>query len=138
LTGFAAKLQKAKLEELAEIEGIGDKVAQSVYDYFNDENNLDQLKKLDQLGVIPAKENLRRANATILNKTFVLTGSLQTMSREEAKELIQNSGGKVSSSVSAKTNFVVAGNDPGSKFTKAQKLGVKIISEKEFGRLLKS
>ncbi len=132
LTEFLTKIKKANFEDLVLMEGIGDKVAQSIYDYFYDLKNTDLILKLEKLGVSLIQEKAVKKNEKIFNKTFVLTGALQEMSRDEAKDKIRKLGGQVSSSVSKKTDYLVVGDEPGSKFKKAQKLGVKIIKEKEF------
>ena len=93
--------------------------------------------KLEKLGVTLKRAEAVKINSVISGKTFVLTGTMSAMSRDEAKQLIKNSGGKVSGSVSAKTDYLVAGEEPGSKLDKAKKLGVKVVDEKEFLGLLK-
>jgi DNA ligase (NAD+) len=124
------------LSELSSIENIGEKVAQSVYDFFNDENNLEFVKKLKKNGVVIQKSVLPKGVGKLKGLIFVLTGTLQNMSREIAKEKIIALGGKVSSSVSKNTSYVVAGEDSGSKLKNAEKLGVKVIGEKEFLNML--
>ncbi|HUY69431.1 MAG TPA: NAD-dependent DNA ligase LigA [Candidatus Tyrphobacter sp.] len=128
--------QKITMEKLQEIPDIGPKVAQSIYDWFRDERNLKLLERLEEAGVTlePARRSER--SAKLRGQTFVLTGSLESMAREEAKDRIRSLGGEVSESVSRKTTYVVAGTEPGSKFEKAKKLGVKILSEKEFLSLI--
>jgi len=133
------KLQKAKVEELEKIEGIGGVVAQSIFDWFNDEHNKELVERL--LHYVDVK-NLERTvlsrNMLLVGKTFVLTGTMKLLSRDEAKDKIRMLGGKVSSSVSPKTDFVVAGTDPGSKYDKAKELGVKILDENTFLSLLRN
>ncbi|MSU44696.1 NAD-dependent DNA ligase LigA [Candidatus Nomurabacteria bacterium] len=125
----------AGLSEIDSIENIGPAVLKSVTDFFNDKNNLNFIKKLEKNGVVAQKmERKKRGRFTGLN--FVLTGTLSNMSREIAKEKIIGLGGKVMGSVSKNISYVVAGVDPGSKFNTAQKLGVKILSEKEFVKIL--
>ena len=130
-----SRIQTISREELESIDGIGPKVAESVCDYFSDEKNLAMIDTLLGLGVkienivsVPGKE----LSLKLKELTFVLTGTLQTISREEAKEKIRAKGGNMSSSVSIKTDYVIVGEKPGSKFQKAKDLGVKIIGEKEF------
>ncbi|OGJ07635.1 hypothetical protein A3I95_03360 [Candidatus Nomurabacteria bacterium RIFCSPLOWO2_02_FULL_44_12] len=119
------------LAEIDSIENIGPAVSKSVYNFFRDKNNLNFIKKLEKNGVVVEKaEKQKRGKFTGL--TFVLTGTLAGMSREIAKERIQAQGGKVSSSVSKNTSYVVAGADAGSKLTNAEKLGVRILDETEF------
>lgn len=134
---FIKKIQKSKLEDIIEIEGVGEKVAQSVFDYFQDEHNINQLLELEKNGVILQRVEGEQNKPGITGKNFVLTGSLGKFSRDEAKELLKIFGAKVSGSVSSKTDYVVAGDDPGSKYDKAKKLGVKIITENEFESLIK-
>jgi DNA ligase (NAD+) len=139
-------LRKASLESLDEINGIGEVVARSIYQWFNHSENqkyldalLKQIKivkkrnttgKANSQSVIPAPEKIQ--NKIFADQSFVLTGSLSRLTRDEAKEIIRSLGGGVSSSVSAKTDFLVAGQKAGSKLTKAESLGVSIMSEDEF------
>jgi len=134
---FLACLQELSVEALNEVEGVGEKVASSIYEFFNNKNNIKKIERLGTLGVtlIPVESVQKKLGVT--GKTFVLTGTLETLSREEAKELIKKFGGKVSGSVSRKTDFVVLGDNPGSKKTEAEKLGITIISEADFNKLLK-
>ena len=125
------------LENLQDAPDIGPKVAQSIYDWFHEPRNIKFLERLEKAGVLVAAEPRGATRGKLAGKTFVLTGGLAGMSREEAKEKIRAQGGEVSESVSKKTDYVVAGTDPGSKYEKAQKLGVKILNEKEFRELLK-
>ncbi|MFA6520569.1 MAG: NAD-dependent DNA ligase LigA [Candidatus Paceibacterota bacterium] len=118
-------------EEIDSIENIGPAVLKSVTNFFNDKSNLNFIKKLEKNGVVVEKAEKKKAGK-FSGMLFVLTGTLSTMSREVAKEKILALGGKVSGSVSRNTNYVVAGEEPGSKLVTAQKLGVKILSEKEF------
>jgi DNA ligase (NAD+) len=137
LSSFLAIAPSINQEEWEAIDGIGEKVAQSIYSWFQDKNNLELLKKLDQAGIeliVPASPS---ASAKLANQSFVLTGSLESMTREQAKEKIKQLGGHVVGSVSKKTNYVVAGDNPGSKYDKAKKLGVRIIDEKEFLEMIK-
>ncbi len=127
---------RTTLAEIDSIENIGPAVSKSLYDFFQNKNNLNFIKKLEKNGVIVEKmEKKRKGKFTRL--TFVLTGTLSNMSREIAKEKILALGGKVIGSISKNTSYVVAGADPGSKLTKAQKLGVKAINEQEFLEMLK-
>jgi DNA ligase (NAD+) len=133
--GQLEKLKKASLEELLKVKDIGEVVAQSIFKWFNNRTNQRLLDKLIKSG-LRIKE-IRPVKKKLLGKTFVLTGELDSLSREEAKAKIRELGGDVSSSVSKKTDFVVVGHQPGSKYEKAKKLGVKIISEKEFLEMIK-
>ncbi len=130
--------QSYSFENFQEIRDIGPKVAQSIYNWFCEKKNINFLEKLEKVGIKIETQKLKNPRTQKLkNKTFVLTGSLETMSRDEAKEKIRELGGYVSESVSKKTDYVVAGSEPGSKHEKAVKLGVKILTEKDFLNLLK-
>ncbi|MCB1113224.1 MAG: NAD-dependent DNA ligase LigA [Chlamydiia bacterium] len=129
------RLKEASLDELLNVEGIGEVVAKSIKEYFASPENLREVDRFLELGVKP-KELSRIDGHAFQGKTFVLTGTLPNYSREEAAKLIKERGGKVSSSVSKKTGFVVAGDDPGSKLEKAEKLGVSILNESSFEELL--
>jgi len=109
-------------------------VAASIVEYFQNPKNQELLRKLREAGV--QEEKSKRAAGPLAGKTFVFTGGLPNLSREEAKALVTARGGKVTSSVSAKTDYVVAGADPGSKLAKAQELGVTVLDEAEFRKLL--
>ncbi len=131
------KIGNTNIEDLQKIDGIGDVVAKSIHDWFQNNDNKKLLNKL--LKYIKIKSPIRQTKALPswgIGKVFVLTGTMKSLSRDDAKNKIKSLGGKVSSSVSSKTDFVVVGGDPGSKFKKAKKLGVKIINEKEFLKLL--
>jgi DNA ligase (NAD+) len=128
--GHLDKLAEASLETLTRIEGIGHIVAESIVVFFAEPGNQQLLADLKALGLRIEDESASMKGSTLLEgRTFVLTGTLPTLSREEASALIRAHGGKVSSSVSKKTDFVLMGEDPGSKAMKAQQLGVKILSE---------
>jgi len=136
---FIGKVQKLSLDELQKVKDIGPKVAGNIYNWFRDRKNIEFLLKLEKVGVkilndeysSPVKEQ------KLKGLVFVLTGSLSALSREEAKQKIRSLGGEVSESVSLKTNYVVVGENPGSKYEKAKELGVKIISEKDFLKMIK-
>lgn len=125
------KLFEASEEEIAAIDGFGAIMAQSVYDYFHLEGTKHLICELKELGVKMTPLQPKAKEGRFIGKTFVLTGTLPTMSRKEASALIEKNGGKTSSSVSKKTDYVLAGEDAGSKLTKAQSLGVTVISEEE-------
>jgi len=130
-------LIKAGVEELSEIHGIGDVLAQSVINYFNIKENIKLIRSLQKTG-LKLRTGEQKAKLKLLsNKTFVFTGELGSMSRQQAETLVRKYGGHPSSSVSKKTDYVVAGKAPGSKYEKAKKLGVRIIDEKEFRTLTK-
>ncbi len=129
-------LMKASKEDLLQVEGVGEQVAASMREYFDNPRNREIIRKLREAGVQerPPEE---RAAGPLAGKTFVFTGGLPNLSREEAKALVTARGGKVSSSVSAKTDYVVAGADPGSKYAKAVELGVTILDEAAFEELIR-
>ncbi|SNU96240.1 DNA ligase [Megamonas hypermegale] len=135
--GSFDKLSKANEDEIKEVNDIGDISAKQVYDFFQDEDNKIMLEKFKQAGVNTEQE-VTANGGKFSGLTFVLTGTLTTMSRNEASELIQSLGGKASSSVSKKTSYVVAGENAGSKLTKAETLGVKILTETEFLTMAKN
>jgi DNA ligase (NAD+) len=132
------ELGKASLEELQTIEGVGPNIAQSIVDWFARPANQSVLIKLKQAGVWPRSEQKPAAtDAQILvGLTFVVTGTLPNFSRDEVKGLIQRFGGKVSDSVSKKTSYVVAGENPGSKLYKARELNVPILNEADLLKLV--
>ncbi|MDP1689341.1 MAG: NAD-dependent DNA ligase LigA [bacterium] len=118
------------------IPDVGPKVAQSIYDWFHEKRNVLLLDKLDKVGIEIESNPLKAKSLKLSGLSFVITGSLKSMSRNEAKEKIRIFGGKVNESVSKQTTYVVVGDGPGSKAEKATKLGVKILTEKEFLKLL--
>ena len=128
----------ASVEEISSIDGFGEIMAQSVYDYFSLEQTRELINNLKDSGVLMTPIEKKSEGGIFLGKTFVLTGTLPTMKRSEASKLIEANGGKTSSSVSKKTDFVLAGEDAGSKLTKANALGVTVISEEEFLAMLDS
>ncbi len=131
------KIMHATKEDFNAIENIGPVVATSISDFFSHSENSAFVKKLLDNGITIEKIKSAPAGTQKLSgKTFVLTGTLPTLSRDEAKQKIIDSGGKVSGSVSSKTSYVVSGNDPGSKYADAQKLGVTILNEEAFLKLL--
>lgn len=129
------KVRGATTEDLMKINGVGDVVAQSIVDFFKDKDH--KILVDDLLKHVSIKRVESASGSKLSGKTFVLTGTLETMSRDEAKVKIKSLGGDVTSSVSVKTSYVVAGNDPGSKYETAIKLGVKVLSEGEFLKLIK-
>ena len=130
-------LQNLTEDELILIDGVGDKVAHSFVEYFSDENHLHEIEQLLDLGVQPESSKLVKIEGhSFSGKSFVLTGSLEKYSRTDAGALIKERGGKVSSSVTKKTDFVIAGSEPGSKYDKAVTLKVTILTEDEFLKML--
>lgn len=134
--GSIERLKQAAGEELTSIPEIGPKMADSITAYFNDPVNLKLIEKLKSAGVNMTQETPAAGVRPLEGKQFVLTGALSKYTRKEAEELIEGLGGRVSSSVSKKTDYVLAGEDPGSKYDKALALGVSILSEDEFEKLL--
>ena len=130
------KLIVATYEELRMIEDVGEITANTIYEFFRQDQTIDLINKLKQANVNMKAESQENENGKFAGKTFVLTGSLEHYSREEASEIIEKMGGKTSSSVSKKTDYVLAGEDAGSKLKKAQELGITIISEEEFITML--
>ena len=125
------ELMSATAKDMAKIDGFGEIMAQSVVDYFSIDQNKVLIEQLKNLGINPMAKEIIKKNI-FEGKTFVLTGTLPTLKRESAAAMIESFGGKVSGSVSKKTDFVLAGEDAGSKLTKAQNLGVNIISQEQF------
>lgn len=130
-------LINAEVEEIAGLEDVGQIMAVSIYEFFKGDQTIDLINKLRNAGVNMEDEEQTQTDLKFEGLTFVLTGSLDNYTREEAGEIIEKLGGKVSSSVSKKTSYVLAGEDAGSKLTKAQNLGVTIITEKEFEEMIK-
>ncbi len=136
ISDISRALRNLSMDDLEQIPDIGPKVAKSVYDWFHDVRNIKFLEKLEKVGAeIEAPKRVRGTKFS--GKTFVLTGTLESMSRDEAKDKIRNLGGDISESVSRKTDYIVLGREPGSKFDKAKQLGVKTISEGELLSMLK-
>jgi DNA ligase (NAD+) len=130
-------LKKAKYEELILIQDIGDKVANSIIEFFHDEKIISSIDKLLKEGVNPVYEKEEVFSNTIFTgKTVVVTGTIEGISRNEVKEIVTKMGGKVTGSVSKKTDYVIVGENPGSKLAKAQELGIRIIEGEEFKELI--
>src|SRR5262245_35825019 len=136
--GSLERLSQATVEQLDDIPEIGLTVAQSVHDWFEDEGNLHLCKRLTAAGVRTEAENKRSeaADEKFAGKLFVLTGKLESMTRDDARAVIEAKGGRVVSSVSKKTDLVIAGEEAGSKLDKAEALGVKVIDEATFVKML--
>jgi DNA ligase (NAD+) len=130
------ELAAAKEEELEQVPEVGPKVAASIVEFFSEPSNRQLIKKLANAGVRPTTERREVKSDKLAGKTFVFTGTLVNRTREEAGAIVQQHGGKVSGAVSNKTNYVVVGTDPGSKYDKAKELGVTILDESEFEKLL--
>jgi DNA ligase (NAD+) len=135
--GDLSELSKASAEELQQIEGLGPNIAESIVDWFAQPVNQKVLKKMKAAGVNPEmqKSEVRMQNGSLSGLTFVVTGTLSTLSRDGVKEFIESNGGKVTDSVSKKTSYLVLGENPGSKAEKARSLGVKILDEAELRKL---
>ena len=131
-------LAAASPEEIESVYGIGPEIAYSVHEWFQSEANQQLIERLKAVGVQlkGAAPALEAAQLPMAGKTFVLTGTLPTLSRREAKAKIEESGGKVTGSVSSKTSYVVVGIDAGSKLAKAEKLGIQRLSEEDLLTLL--
>jgi DNA ligase (NAD+) len=130
------KIKKAKIEDLNLIADIGPVVSKSIFEWFSDKENLKFLEKLEKaIKITKIKQNIK--NQKLLGKSFVLTGALESMTRDDAKNKIREFGGDVLGSVSKNVNYVIVGSDSGSKAEKAKKLGLKILTEKEFLKLIK-
>lgn len=136
--GSLAKFVEAPRETLEEVEGVGDVVAESVIDYLKEKHHCELIEAYLENGVIVEPVKAQKQSEAFAGKTFVLTGALTSLGRDEAKEKIRSLGGKVSGSVSKKTDYVIAGTDAGSKLDEAKKLGVKVLSEKEFMDMMRS
>jgi DNA ligase (NAD+) len=132
--GSMDALIQASEEELQEVNEVGPRIAHSIFEFFEEGKNRDLIEQLRKAGVAFTGKKKHRGT-TLAGKTFVLTGTLAHLTRDEAKKLIEDAGGRVSGSVSKKTDFVVAGDDAGSKLDKAKELGVKVIGEKEMQEL---
>jgi DNA ligase (NAD+) len=128
---------EASAQDIDDVEEIGPEIAKSVHDWFADPVNRRLIEKL-RAGGIRMRDEVRKSKGKepLAGKSIVLTGGLESLSREEATEAAQGAGARVASSVSKKTDFVVVGTDPGSKAAKAEELGVETIDEKEFRKRL--
>ena len=135
--GSFDKLRNATLEQLNAIENIGDIVANSIYDFFQDKQNQKFVDRLLQKGVRIKNEESRIKGGKLKGLKIVVTGTLESMSRDDAKRTIMENGGDFVSSVSKNTDYVVVGENPGSKFDEAEKFGIKVLNEKQFINLLK-
>jgi DNA ligase (NAD+) len=135
--GSMERLQQASLDELSAIRGIGPQIAQSVRKFFDDETNRDVIQRLGEVGVeMTLPGFVAEAPRPLAGKTFVLTGTLSSLTRDAARELIERLGGRVTSSLSKKTNYVVVGESPGSKADDARRLGVTMLDESAFRALV--
>jgi DNA ligase (NAD+) len=133
-------LTNASPEAIASIFGIGEEIAQSIYEWFRKEANQNLVQRLQVSGLqfVSKSDRAIAINPNIAGKIFVVTGTLPTLKRDEAKDLIKSAGGKVTDSVSKKTNYLVVGEEAGSKLDKAQSLGVPCLSEDDLLKLINS
>lgn len=131
------KLQQASFEQISSIKGIGSTVAESIINFFKDKENLELIARLKKIGLNFSEQTAQRLNQKFIDKIFVLTGTLKNYTREQVSDLITNLGGNISSSVSKRTDYVLAGTEPGPKYDKAKSLGVKIITETDFDKMIK-
>jgi DNA ligase (NAD+) len=134
--GSLDAMMQANIEELQEVNEVGPRIAESIYDFFQEPKNRELVEQLRKAGLQFLGVKKQRGTK-LVGKTFVITGTLANYSRDEAKKMIEDAGGKVTGSVSKKTDYVLAGADPGSKLDKARELGVNVISENELVGLLK-
>ena len=133
--GSMEALMAASVDELQEVGEVGPRIATSIQEFFAEPRNRELVKRLGKY--LRFEGERKQRGTTLAGKTFVITGTLANYSREAAKKLVEDAGGKVSGSVSKKTDYVIAGEDPGSKLDKARELGVAVIDEKEIEKLAK-
>jgi DNA ligase (NAD+) len=132
-------LIQADYKELIQIHDVGEKGAESVVFFFNQRENMELIRRLKEAGLnFSEQEEPEERRKALSGRTFVLTGKLTDLTREEATDIIQHHGGKVVSSISSKTDYVIVGEDPGSKFQKAKSLGVTTLDESDFRKLIDS
>jgi DNA ligase (NAD+) len=134
--GSLDKLAEASEEELLQVEEVGPRVSEAIREFFGEQRNRAVIEKLRKAGLQFEQRKARKAEGKLAGKQFVLTGTLPTYSRDEAKRMIEEAGGRVVGSVSKKTDYVVVGSDAGSKLDKARALGVRTIDEVELLKLL--
>ena len=130
-------LKEATYEELSNIDGIGEKMAKSIIDFFSDSLNIKMIDEMLALGVKITNKYSGVLDLRLKGQSFVITGTLDTMSRDEAQARLKELGAKTPNSVSKNTDFVVVGANPGSKATKANELGIKILTEEDLIKILK-
>jgi DNA ligase (NAD+) len=130
------ELCQATQQEIESLEGFGPNMAEQIVEWFNNEENQNTLKKLKKNGVWPEAEHEETGPQPLEGLTFVITGTLPNLTRPEAKDLIEGNGGKVTGSVSGNTDYLVLGEDPGSKYDQAQKRGIPTISESDLRALI--
>ena len=129
---------EADKEELQAIRGIGKEMAQAIRGFFSNERNRTIIRKLEQQGIeILDQQRLEPENSSLAGKKFCFTGTLESMTRSEAKKVVEERGGQVVSAVSSQLDFLVAGTEPGSKLDKAASLGIRILDQDGFMKLIK-
>ena len=134
--GSLQNLSEASLDDLLAIDGIGPKIAQSIKDYFNVESNKSLIYELEKLGLNMNSEVKSISSNVFTGLTFVITGTLHNLTRKDTEELIKTNGGKVTNSVTSNTSYLIIGDSPGSKLTKAQEIGTTVLTESEFLALI--
>jgi DNA ligase (NAD+) len=134
--GSMERLMTAEIEDLTTLNEIGPEIAASIFGFFHEHRNIEVLDKFRGAGVLPQKRKIEAANNLLRERSFVFTGTLSSMGRNEAKALVESLGGTVHSAITTKTNYVVAGSEPGSKISKARSQGIAVISEDEFLKLI--
>ena len=134
--GSLQNLSEASLDDFLAIDGIGPKIAQSIKDYFNVESNKSLIYELEKLGLNMNSEVKSISSNAFTGLTFVITGTLHNLTRKDTEELIKTNGGKVTNSVTSKTSYLITGDSPGSKLTKAQEIGTTVLTESEFLALM--
>jgi DNA ligase (NAD+) len=134
--GSLDRLKEAKTEDLVQIFEIGPEIAESVNSFFREPNNLEEIEHMKALGVNAISEVSSKKLEILQGKTFLFTGSLTQFSRDEAKRIVEELGGRAVSSVSKNVDYVVVGDNPGSKYEKAQKLNLECIDENKFKQIL--
>jgi DNA ligase (NAD+) len=135
--GSLDDVMKANAEELEEVNEVGPRIAQSIVEFFSDEHNRKLVNDLRKAGLVFTGQK-KEKGTQLAARTFVLTGTLARYTRDEAKKMIEDAGGRVAGSVSKKTDYVVAGSDAGSKLDKARELGVKVVGEEELEKLIRT
>jgi DNA ligase (NAD+) len=131
------RLQNASADEISEISGIGPKIAESVARFFHEERNRETIRHLREAGLDLTEKGVSDTPGPLTGKTLVLTGGLKGLTRDEAKDAILRRGGRVTGTVSKKTDYVVVGDDPGSKADDARRLGVTVLDEAQFLELVR-
>ena len=130
-------IMEAEYEDFLSLDDMGEIMARSIYNFFREEQTIDLINRLKEYGLNMVAEQDENVDSRFEGKIFVLTGALEKFTRKEAEDIIEKFGGKTSGSVSKKTSYVLAGEDAGSKLTKANELGVTVITEDEFGEMIK-